>query len=62
MEQPKGPPLSEQVAAIRTEIEALAKELKIKREEALALLTHRELVIFNQQLTRLNEILGKKKG
>ncbi len=56
MERPKEPPLEEMVKPIQKDVGALAKKLGISPRDALALLSHRELVIINTQLTQLHEM------
>ena len=56
--------LVEQVSKIRDEVAGIAAQLGITPEQALRLLTHREIVILNTQLRGIHEMLdllyGKK--
>lgn len=54
----KEPPFEEQVELMRRDISRLAKKLKMTPEKTLRLLTHRELVIANRQLTSIDRRLA----
>lgn len=56
MERPKELSLDQQIERIRKDVVELAKKLRISPRDALAFLSHRELVIINTQLTHLHEM------
>ena len=51
------PELAEQLSRILGDVRALARRLRTDPETALKLLSHRELVIMNTQLSRIHEAL-----